>query len=229
MLSFCWSPATIPVVRMAVCRMLTIAVFVTAFSPLGLAVQAIGTPNVSPNGVYVNESTAMTVVVQVAVDPKLIPTSVTLVEVNDLGQQVAVLGPMYDDGTHGDALPGDGKYTSQVTLNEFSSGSVGFLATVAFKGQLSRLKSAIAFVPVVVRPTDAQQQQAITVQANGAAFFANDRVQVGDSQGLIDLVAYLKGQPGVQDAIVSEDNTTVKIIFTSGLYAAILTAPLGTQ
>ena len=78
-------------------------------------------------------------------------------------------------------------------------------------------------------PTLAQQQQALTVQATGVRFFTTDQQQVGNAQAIIDLVNYLKNQPGVQSVLVSPDNTSVNIVFTSGLNAAILTSPPGTQ
>jgi hypothetical protein len=193
------------------------------------AVQSVDTPKTNPDAFFTNEATTITVAAQIAVDSNLIPGSVRLVRVNASGQTLAVLGQMYDDGTHGDALLGDGTYTAQITLNEASPSDVGFMVTAGYRGTMLRAKSPAVFVPAVHRPTNAEIQQLIDTQDAGAAFFVNQRTLVGDSQARLDLIAFLKAQPGVTDAGLSEDNTTVWTLFNSGLEAVIITNPDGTK
>jgi len=74
-------------------------------------------PAATPRLFYSGEPTQLTVTSVVPADPTLIPGTVTLLEVDSSGNQIAVLGQMYDDGTHGDATASDGMYTAQPTVN----------------------------------------------------------------------------------------------------------------
>jgi hypothetical protein len=210
---------------------LTFVLLVLAFgsASTAYAVRAVDRAKANPDAFFTNAATTITVAAQVAVDPNLIPNSVRLVRVNEQGQTIAVLGQMYDDGTHGDVLHGDGTFTAQVVLNEPNPGNVGFMVTAGYKGTLLRAKSPAVFVPVVNRPTDTQVNELINAVNNGTAFFANQRGSVGDDQARSDLVNFLKNQPGVSDAGISVDGVTVWIVFTSGLDGMINTNPQGTR
>ena len=89
-------------------------------------------PRADPRGFFSREKTLITVTSEVPYTPflGLIESSVTLLRVDESGNPVATLGTMYDDGTHGDAQPGDGQYTRQFTFNEAAAGPI-FLAVRA--------------------------------------------------------------------------------------------------
>lgn len=193
------------------------------------AVRAVDRAKANPDAFFTNAATTITVTAQVAVDANLISNSVRLVRVNEQGQALAVLGQMFDDASHGDALRGDGTFTAQVVLNESNPGTVGFMVTAGYKGTLLRAKSSAVFVPVVNRPTDTQVHELIDAVDSGTTFFANQRGIVGDEQARLDLVNFLRNQPGVSDAGISVDGVTVWIVFTSGLDGMINTNPQGTK
>lgn len=204
-------------------------VLVLGSTSTAYAVRAVDRPKANPDAFFTNAATTITVTAQVAVDPNLITNSVRLVRVNEQGQTVAVLGQMYDDATHGDALLGDGTFTAQVVLNEPNPSTVGFMVTAGYKGTLLRAKSPAVFLPVVIRPTDTQLHELIDAVDTGAAFFANQRGIVGDEQARSDLVNFLRSRAGVSNAGISVDGVTVWIVFTSGLDAMINTNPQGTK
>jgi hypothetical protein len=183
--------------------------------------QSVGSPSVTPVAVYVQEPTLIRVVSRVAADPALIANSVTLLRLNASGQGGANLGRMYDDGSHGDATAGDGIFTAEVSVVEPSTGTVAFAVTAAYRGQLLRVRSSPGLLPVVTRVSDAERQQVITVQSAGATLFNSRRAVVGDQSALIELVNFLRGRQGVQDVLVSSDNTSVNVVFTSGLQGVI--------
>jgi hypothetical protein len=191
--------------------------------------QSVGSPSVTPVAVYVQEPTLIRVVSRVAADPALIANSVTLLRLNASGQGGANLGRMYDDGSHGDATAGDGIFTAEVSVVEPSTGTVAFAVTAAYRGQLLRVRSSPGLLPVVTRVSDAERQQVITVQSAGATLFNSRRAVVGDQSALIELVNFLRGRQGVQDVLVSSDNTSVNVVFTSGLQGVIATGPVNTR
>ena len=75
-------------------------------------------------------------------DPSFIPGSLNLVRLTSAGTQGAIVGQLYDDGTHGDAVGGDQVYTLRVTLTEAALGQVQFQCSAAFKGFLKRFSTA---------------------------------------------------------------------------------------
>ncbi|HUO05070.1 MAG TPA: choice-of-anchor X domain-containing protein [Candidatus Binataceae bacterium] len=87
-------------------------------------------PRAHPRDLFAAEDTRLTVTSLVPVNPNLQPSSVMLVQVDSSGTPIATLGPMYDDGTHGDAVPGDTQYTAQPTLNPPAAGQI-YLAVQA--------------------------------------------------------------------------------------------------
>jgi hypothetical protein len=103
---------------------------------------------VDPSGTDINQPATISVTAQVGGDSTLIPNSVILTRVNDQGMLVANLGRMYDDGTNGDATPGDNIFTAQFTLSEAQPMMVFLRASVAYRGLLRRIVSnpAIVFV-----------------------------------------------------------------------------------
>lgn len=192
------------------------------------AVQQIDTPKATPAGVFAGEPTAVLVTAQVAVDADLLPTSVNLVRKLPSGQSV-VIGRMYDDGTHGDALVGDQTFTLATQLNEPNSGSVVIYATTAYRGQRNRVSSPVTSIIVGKRPTDAQLNVATDVPTQGQQFFASRRAQVGDDQARNELLAALGTELGVVSFGVSPDGFYIWIVFDGGLRGGIITAPLGTR
>jgi hypothetical protein len=73
----------------------------------------VGTPVAQPSTLLVNKVTLLTVTSRITTSPgnAVVPASVKLERVDAKGTMVANLGTMYDDGTHGDAVAGNGIFT----------------------------------------------------------------------------------------------------------------------
>ena len=197
--------------------------------PAAYAIQGVDTPKSDTDGVFVGEPTTLTISASVAVDPNLMPSSINLVRVNDQGQ-TTVLGRMYDDGTHGDALRGDSKFTAQITLNEAASGNINLMVTAAYKGVLLRAKSPILTLPALVKPTDAQIARADQLAQDAENYYAQLIAQ-GQTiqQAQLALVQFLKNQLDVVSVLVSADGRIVSYMLNSGLSGGIFTGENGTQ
>jgi chitodextrinase len=133
-----------------------LAVFIVTMSGVASqsgSVQSIGAPQCSPSSLCVKETTPVIVTVKIAADPQLITSSVNLVRVNQQGKIIETLARMYDDGTHGDAVPEDGIYTAMVTLDTSAPGRIDLAVTAAYKGKLLRSESPITAFSVLVKPT----------------------------------------------------------------------------
>src|SRR5437870_1192197 len=73
----------------------------------------VGTPVAQPSTIVVNQATLLTVTSRITTSPDnpVVPASVKLERVDATGAIVANLGTMYDNGTHGDVVAGDGIFT----------------------------------------------------------------------------------------------------------------------
>jgi hypothetical protein len=103
---------------------------------------------VTPQTVLKSKSTVVTFTLAVPPSAIFIPTSPNVQRQKGTTWTIAA-SRMYDDGTHGDAVSDDGIYTAQVELNEETTGSIVFRASVAYKGQIQRSFSKTSVVKVV--------------------------------------------------------------------------------
>src|SRR5438093_2262855 len=111
----------------------------------------VSTPVVQPATIHVNQIARLTVVSRISSSPDhaVVPASVKLERVDANGTIIANLGTMYDDGTHGDAVAGDGLFTVQVSLREATPGTLRLRVAATFMAGPGRLTSAVARVPIV--------------------------------------------------------------------------------
>src|ERR1017187_2286275 len=194
-------------------------------SSVAWAAQSVVSPTALPPGVPVNTPTLVTFKAMVGPDPNLISNSVNVVRVTASGS--AVVGALYDDGTHGDALAGDSIYTGQLSLNEPSVGTVQLMVTAAFRGSLRRV-SSIPFSVGVFAPisaTDAQLPVIVTQQAT--QLFNTTKAQSGDIVARNAVLNFLQQEPGVSSAGLSSDNSTIWIKYSSGIRGVFTTYPPG--
>src|SRR5215471_3237492 len=110
----------------------------------------VGTPVVQPPSFLVHRPTLLTVTSQITTSPDnaVVPASVELERVSARGAIVAPLGTMYDDGTHGDAVAGDGIFTVQVSFTEAFPGTLRLQASALFANWPGQITSAVALVPI---------------------------------------------------------------------------------
>lgn len=124
------------------------------FYSLALAAPTIGTVSVRPSVVSINTSTTVTFSASIP-DPALVKDSVQLLRITGFGRPPAVIGRMYDDGTHGDASAGDGVFTLDVVMSEPVAAEAGFAVTARFAGTSARVLSGQAIVSIWPVVTDA--------------------------------------------------------------------------
>jgi hypothetical protein len=127
---------------------LVVAVCVQVCVSAAATEASIGQVAFNPSAVGVNTAVQVTVTVAIA-DPLVLPASVNLLRIDDTGKTTAQLGRMYDDGTHGDLVQGDGIYTVTVGILEPSIGIVSVQVSAALRGVLQRVRSSPAQLRVV--------------------------------------------------------------------------------
>ncbi len=111
------------------------------YTQVVMAAQVVDWLRVEPSGVPAGTATPVLASAQVGTDPTLLPQSVTLLRYDESGNYVANLGAMYDDGTHGDLLEGDGIFSSSIVIDEAEPMSIVFKASVSYRGLLRRIVS----------------------------------------------------------------------------------------
>jgi hypothetical protein len=196
---------------------------------LGLATQSLTSLVASPDSIFVNTPTVITFTVAVAPDPSLIENSVTLVEAGQGGAPAVVLGTLYDDGTHGDKVAGDGIFTGQFSFNQAIVGTSSVFASAAYANSLRRVDSPIISINVFQHRTNASIQTLVNTQRQAQAIFQRVQQQHGDAAAQTATISFLLGQTGVAGAGLGADGQTIWASYSDGLYGAILGSPVGTQ
>ena len=163
-------------------------------------------PRANPRTFLANEDTVATVTTQVPFDPSLISGSVTLFQVDAAGNQIANLGPMYDDGTHGDAHANDGQYTTQVTFNPdpASAGPIYLAVRASYSGPPGCRQSKNNDWQIVAagpRITPAQWQVERKMESAAGAYYDGLLAPGGQDEGnpaqaLQDLINFIMSNYG---------------------------------
>jgi hypothetical protein len=142
------------------------------------AEQNIDWVKVEPDNIFVNQSTTVTITANISPDPALIPTSVYLFR--NENSIMSNLGRLYDDGSHGDATPNDGIFTSQIVINEPFPKEVFFAVSAAYKGTVRR--TLCDFIVCVKNITEPEQVRANVVSLLRSGDIENLRVWLAGSQ-----------------------------------------------
>lgn len=112
------------------------------------ATGTIGATAINPSSIALNTATAVLVTANIT-DPSLISSSVNLQRLNAAGTTFSLVGSLYDDGTHGDAVAGDHIFSAQFTFNEPAPFPVTLRVSAAFSGSLTRSFSNLLTLTVV--------------------------------------------------------------------------------
>jgi hypothetical protein len=140
--------------------LISLALFLLLASPgAAWAAKGVSAARAVPAEIYTAEAAVVTVTAAVASDPDSPPVSINLMRVNERGKAVKSLGRLYDDGTHGDAVTGDGTHTGQFSFNEPNSVDIRLVVTVAHRGTLLRTRSQPFTVAVRRRSSGAHRRQ----------------------------------------------------------------------
>ena len=117
-------------------------------SPCGTALaQTVGPPSVIPDAMTVDVPTTITVTA--AISGNVIPQSVEVQRLDSLGNPIAIIGKLSDNGVSPDLVAGDGVYTGAVSISNSSIGKVALRVSAAALGSLRRTVSAPASIDVV--------------------------------------------------------------------------------
>jgi thermitase len=118
---------------------------------------SIGLPAITP-GIIAGGLTTTVRVSASLYDPNgtLLPTSVNVLQVDQTGAALAILGTLNDSGTAPDDVANDGIFSGNVTVFGFSGTPVRIRVSAAFRGSLLRTLSSIATLDIVPPglPTD---------------------------------------------------------------------------
>ena len=124
----------------------------------------VGAPSVRPSSILVNQTTLITVTSQITTSPSNPVVSARLLRLDARGNVVASLGSMYDDGTHGDAIAGNGVFTMQGYDREPAPVVIRLQVVATFLNNPAPVYSGITEVAVVSnRPPVANAGPAQTV------------------------------------------------------------------
>ena len=141
---------------------LLIVLTIGALPHTATAAQVIDWLRADPAKIQAGTPTTVSVTAQVGTDPTLLPQSVMLLRYDENGQFIVNLGRLYDDGTHDDALAGDGIFTAKLNLNEVTPQTILLRASVAYRGLLRRVISEPFRVIVQTTVTPEQVLQIIS-------------------------------------------------------------------
>jgi hypothetical protein len=106
----------------------------------------VGLPSAEPAQIVVAQPTRVRFSADIS-DSRVIAGSVSLERVVLPGTTPTVVGTLHDDGLSGDAVPGDGRYSIEVVLNEPSATRVTYRISAGFTG-LQRVSSRDILVTV---------------------------------------------------------------------------------
>ena len=108
-------------------------------------------PTVSPSAVPVGTPSVLTVGGLITSPPStpLISNSVNLLQVDQFGNALSVVGSLNDSGVNGDLIAGDGIFGGKFAFTEASTGLIYLRISAAFRGQLRRSLSSLFTVQVV--------------------------------------------------------------------------------
>lgn len=117
----------------------------------------IASPTAQPSAITVNTATPVTFRALItSAGAPVLPTSVTLLQVDQDGNNATVIGTLNDNGTNGDRLANDGIFGGSVVVTSPTSGYLYFRVSAAFAGSLRRTLSPT--IPIVVMPANMPTQ-----------------------------------------------------------------------
>lgn len=204
------------------------------FFPLvGFGAPYVANLEATPNGFFINNPTTVTFTVQVDIsDSNLIASSASLIRYNQQNQVVGTPSKLFDDGSNGDMVAGDGIFSRQLTINENAPTAILFKASFAYKGLLRRVFSDFAQINVVTKLSEQDKETALNIPN-----MAINQYEEYISQGLSPFIAqnrtidWLRLQPGVDEAGPSSDEVVdgIWVAYKSGILGSISLVPAGSK
>jgi hypothetical protein len=186
-------------------------------------------PRARPEVVWIGSKQQVVFTIAAALYPQFKPSTMTLLEVDADGNQVAGKGTMVDNGqtsTTGDEIQGDGVFTRRVEVDcKQLPGPRYFRVSVDVDNGVNSYTALSEAVPVYClehfSPTECQGHLEVILQAEASAKAGAPLDQV---------VTALKASPTVADAgRAAEDGYGLWVQFDSGILGAVLLSPPNTR
>ncbi len=100
-------------------------------------VRTVATPTVEPAAVRIGVADKVRIWADIS-DPNVIAAGVNLLKMGAPGTSPTVVGVLKDDGTGGDEIAGDGRFTIELAVNEPAARTLLYRISAPFKGTLRR-------------------------------------------------------------------------------------------
>lgn len=186
----------------------------------------IGMPFFTPNSVFVNTPTDVTFNVTILSNPNLDENSVSIVEVDQNGNEIEELCQLYDDGdlSNGDEIKGDGVFSCITSFNRTMAGDIYLRAkanTTESEGTVTAY-SAIRRFYVVEEMDEGIVQETCNTQIAGYNKYKELAATLSKDEAISQTIEFLKSYSNVSSVDISESND-ICINYTSGLEGMILT------
>ena len=179
----------------------------------------------NPDTVFVGEPATVTVTVQIGADPELLMDQIYLLRVDSTGNVLENYGLMYDDGTHGDSLIGDGTFTTQIQLDESGEGQVLLMVKANYSALPTIGHSEIAIIDVLKHITDEDYLKAVNMPNDVEQQYDELVAQYGEEEARNKTVEWLKQQPDIATAGISENGYGIWWVFESGILGGLMLTP----
>jgi hypothetical protein len=175
---------------------------------------------VTPDGIFVGESSTVVAEVALQRDSATTVRSVTLLKVD--GTAETELATLVDDATGGDAVANDNIYTASVSLNESSVGLLTVKAKVEAVqgGREFSTDSEIQTIAVMERLTDAEWDIILGTPDAAKAFY--DSSAGTDEEKMAATAAFVETLDGIAKAGGSEHGHGIWIVYESGVLGGVI-------
>lgn len=181
-----------------------------------------------PDYAITGQVSMVTLSAAIAPDQALLRESIFVVRYDETNRPLAVLGRLYDDGTHGDPVAGDNIFTGQITFNEPVARTEILRVSAAYRGVLTRLISDPIRIDIVTLPTSHDYNTTLGLNGSTSEYLRQLVAQYGVHAARDHLLQYLLAQPIVKFAGVSPDAQTIWVQYKNGLSSAIYVNDEGT-
>lgn len=188
------------------------------------SISFLGTPQVSPNVLYTNESKNVWITASIAPNDNLIASSVKLVEIDENNNVIAEICNLYDNGNLniGDEIKGDNIFSTIHTFNYGAEGTHYF--RISAKAMESEGESEGFSSVFTIKVIDFEEAQEDVLSAEEIHKLIEEKLS--ELEGLSTdekaeaLIEWLLTLPGVEDAVYSDG--CIVITHTSGIVSYIL-------
>lgn len=106
-----------------------------------VSAQVIANPTAEPAQIRIGQSSKVRFFADIS-NPNVVPGSVNLQRMGASGTNPIVVATLNDNGTNGDEIQGDGRYSVELTFNEAAATILNYTISAAIQGQVVRPRSA---------------------------------------------------------------------------------------